>query len=152
MKHTPFPYMPCPECAPAAFAHTPLLLKSSYALFLQGILSSERVHPYMPGYTHQVFWHMLSYSYTAAHSNACLHSFCPLYTQLNKPVLRKSLLYTLCRVSLQLLNKCSGTFQEEEKVCKSRINRYVLQVARITLEVEPPTGVKNNVCRRRAQN
>lgn len=21
MKHTPFPYMPCPECAPAAFAH-----------------------------------------------------------------------------------------------------------------------------------
>lgn len=33
IKHTLFPYMPCPECAPAAFAHAPLLsplMHSSY--------------------------------------------------------------------------------------------------------------------------
>lgn len=91
MTHTPFPYLPCPECVPAAFAHILLLFKPSYTLLLQGILSSEWVYPYMPGYTHHVFWHMLSHSYTATYSNVCLYSFCPPYTQIDKVVLRKSL-------------------------------------------------------------
>jgi len=78
MKHTLFRYMSCPECAPAEFAHTPLLLKPSCAFLLQGILSSGQAHPYTPGYTHQVFWHVFSHSYTATHSNMCLLFLSPV--------------------------------------------------------------------------
>lgn len=45
-----------------------------------------------------------------------------------------------------LLNKCYRTCLEEEKACEFRINGDVLQVVRVTLEVEPPGGVKNGVC------